>query len=349
MLISAIIAVFSIVFPIILALNGESASKSRPFSEYSSQNGAESEKNDANFPNITENDANSGKSGDKTVTVRLFCGGKISEINLQDYLTGVIAAEMPASFNDEALKAQAVAARTYTAYKMLNGPESRHPDADVCSDITCCKAYIDDSTMRENWGNDYEKNLSKIENAVKSTDGICMTYDDEPILAVFHSSSGKMTEESGSVWGQELPYLKSVESPESDETVPNYNFTIKVSFSDFTETVKKEYPETVFGDDSSAWITDITHTESGRIDEIKAGGVTISGTELRAMFDLRSTYIDISTGENEIIFTTTGYGHGVGMSQYGANILAEEGADYREILSWYYTGIDFGSIGDYID
>ena len=283
---------------------------------------------------------------DDTVPVRLLNEGKVTTLTMSQYLTGVVAAEMPATFNPEALKAQAVAARTETLYHILEYKSDVHPDADVCSDPADCQAYKTDSELRENWGVLYEEYINKIATAVRSTDGECLVYDSEPIQAVFHSSSAGQTADSGEVWENSLPYLVSVISPETSDTVPNYVSSVVVTLSDFKATILKFYPEAVFAKERGKWVTDITHTASGRISALKIGGVTISGTSLRAMFGLRSTAASIAVDEKDVTFTTTGYGHGVGMSQYGANTLATEGKTYSAILTWYYTGVQFAQEKD---
>jgi len=265
---------------------------------------------------------------------------------MHTYLTGVLAAEMPVSFEIEALKAQAIAARTYTVHKMLSGKNENHPDADICSDTACCQAFCDENAMLEKWGENYEKNLNKINAAILETDGLCAVFENEPILAAFHSSSCGSTQSSGNIWGKELPYLIPVESPESENDVPNYVSSVTVSFSDFKETILSEYPDAVFGEDKGAWIGEKTSDESGRTDSVIIGGINVSGTKLRSLFSLRSTAIDLEITENGVSLTTTGYGHGVGLSQYGANALAEKGFSCEDIIAWYYTGTELKSIAD---
>ena len=299
----------------------------------------------------TQGTENTGEVQENTETVPspvsvkvLMDDGNIEEMDLEEYIKGVVSAEMPASFEIEALKAQAVAARTYTLYKMWVQPSDNHPDADVCTDYTCCKAYSTDEELREHWGDGYEDNREKIAKAVEETRGEYMVYEDEPVLAVFHSSSAGATENSADVWGGNVPYLVSVQSPENESQVTNYVSDVTVSFEEFKSTVLEKFPEAVFADDKNTWITDIIYTDSGRIDTLNVGGVTVKGTELRSMFGLRSTAVTVQVGEENITFTSTGYGHGVGMSQYGANTMALEGSTYKEILSWYYTGVGFANL-----
>lgn len=278
---------------------------------------------------------------DDTVSVRVLIGGKVTPMTMSRYLIGVVAAEMPASFGMEALKAQAVAARTETLYHMLEYTSQNHPDADVCADPSCCQAYKSEDELRQKWGDTYDGNIKKITEAVHKTDSECLTYGNIPIQAVFHSSSAGLTANSGEVWENNLPYLVSVKSPESAADVPNYVSSVTVSLSDFKQTVLKHYPDAVFPGDVKKWVTDIAYTDSGRIGTVKLGGVMITGPVLRSMFGLRSTAASIKIDDNNVVFTTTGYGHGVGMSQYGANAFAQAGKSYKDILIWYYKGITF--------
>jgi stage II sporulation protein D len=258
---------------------------------------------------------------------------------LERYLIGVVAAEMPAAFETDALMAQAVAARTNVFYNMYVRPKTNHPDAGVCTDFSCCAAYSSDEQLREKWRDDYTDNIMRIINAVTGTDGEYLSYGNEPILAVFHSSSAGRTETSGNVWITDLPYLLSVYSPEKEADVPDYIFNVTVPRSIFIDTVQRKYPDAALGGDAEeSWITDISYTESGRVKELSIGGATLAGTTLRSMFNLRSTTISFKWTNGDIIFTTIGYGHGVGMSQYGANVMANNGIGYKEILGAYYTG-----------
>ncbi len=273
---------------------------------------------------------------DATTNVKLKTDNSVMTLSMYDYLVGVVAAEMPASFYEDALKAQAVAARTYTYYKMLKG--SNHSDADVCDDCNCCKAYLSYDELREKWGEKYDYYIGIISKAVADTDGLCVTYENEPILAAFHSSSSGYTENSESVWHSPLPYLVSVESPESGTSVPNYFSEVIVSFEEFKSTVKRNYPRAVFDTEQERWISDAEYSDSGRIIKVRIGGVEVTGTELRGLFELRSTAVQWFVESEYIRFEVIGYGHGVGMSQYGANEFARNGADFFDILNYYYRG-----------
>jgi stage II sporulation protein D len=263
---------------------------------------------------------------DADTRIRVLIDGSVQTMTMEEYLPGAVAGEMPASFEPEALRAQAVAARTIVLYRLNVMPNPQHPDADVCTDPGCCMAYAAGAP-------------EKITDAVRSTDGIYAAYEDEPILAVFHSSSAGRTEDSGSVWGGELPYLVSVASPETPEQNEKYTAVVSVPTEEFRGAVTAVYPDAKLDGDVSQWITDITRTRSGRIASLTVGGVEITGTHLRAMFGLGSTDVEITAGDEGVVFVTKGHGHGVGMSQYGANAMAASGASFDAILRAYYTGI----------
>lgn len=269
--------------------------------------------------------------GDADTMIPVLADGEIAEISMADYLPGVVAAEMPASFEPEALRAQAVAARTYILDRMAH-PVEAHPDAAVCDDPGCCCAYVSEDEMRENWGADYRRNQRRIRNAVRSTDGMVLTWEGEPIRAVFHSSSGGMTETSAALWG-EVPYLVSVPSPETAADVPGFETTVTVSAADAAQALGIEPPE-----DPAQWLGEIRRDDAGRVETITIGGVTKTGAEARQLFSLRSTNFTVEVQDGNLVFHVTGSGHGVGMSQYGANVMAQQGAAYPEILAHYYPG-----------
>lgn len=265
-------------------------------------------------------------------TIAVLTENGTENMDMQEYIVGVLAAEVPASFAPEALKAQAVAARTYAMYCAAG---DKHGTAEVCTDFACCQAWISDDRMRENWGEDYDANIEKLRRAAAETEGEYLVYEGEPVFAAFHSSSAGMTEDCGQVWNPR-PYLLSVSSPETAADVPNYISRLDCAPLDFRDTVLSLYPQADFSGDESGWIGDIQRDGSGRVSSVVLGGVEIKGTELRSLFSLRSTAFELKYEEGRFIFTVTGFGHGVGMSQYGANVMAENGSDYTEILSHYY-------------
>lgn len=327
LLLCALLILFSILFPALLSMNDPITDTSFPGA--SAAHTGESDETQLSTPPPIH---------DSSVFVQVKTDNGLQEMDLRSYLIGVLAAEMPASFEDEALCAQAVAARTYTFYKMLINPSEKHPDADVCTDSACCKAYIDLLALQTKWADNYAANLDKIISAVDTTAGEYLSYNNEPILAVFHSSSSGKTEDSQAVWNTSLPYLQIVDSPETESEVPNYVVSVQFSLTDFQTQIQSAFPDAIFGADPTSWITDIVYSDSGRVSSLSVGGIHLSGTEFRQLLGLRSTHLDINITENAVAITTTGYGHGVGLSQYGANILAKQGWRYSEILSRYYPG-----------
>ncbi len=275
---------------------------------------------------------------DKACTLRVLHGGSIEEMTMDDYLLGVLRAEMPASFELEALKAQAVAARTYTLCKMAQGVSARHPDADACDDISCCKAYRSAADAAADWGASalyYEEKLAR---AVSETDGEVLLYDGEPVLAVFFSSAAGHTQGAGEVWMQDLPYLQSVESPEDETLVPNYYSSVTFTAQEFRTRFLAAYPSARLDGSARDFITDIERNDAGFVSTLCVGGVTVKGNELRTVLSLRSPTFTVEADEDSLTFHVTGYGHGVGMSQYGANAMARGGSGYVEILEHYFTG-----------
>lgn len=274
-------------------------------------------------------------------SVRVKNGEVCVEMDMTDYLVGVVAAEMPASFDENALRAQAVAARTYTLYCAAHG---RHGDAQVCTSSGCCQAWLNDDALHERLGEGYEMYMEKLHRAVTDTAGEYLSYGGAPAFAAFHSSSAGATEASGNVWNA-LPYLISVSSPETAETVPGYISTVEVSTLDFRDSVLSVRPEADMTGAPSTWVGAAKCTESGRVESIVIGGEVLTGGELRQIFLLRSTAFALEYSGEVFRFTVTGFGHGVGMSQYGANVMAQRGADYKEILAHYYPGTELVCAG----
>ena len=268
--------------------------------------------------------------------LRVLHDGAVTEMVLEDYLVGVVAAEMPADFEAEALKAQAVAARSFALYCRDTG---RHADADVCTDPGCCQAWKSEEDMRRGWGDAYERCRARAAEAVAETVGAVLTWEGRPIFAAFHSSSAGRTEDCAAVWGG-APYLQSVSSPESAETVPGYVSTVSVTALDFRDTLLSRAPDADFSGEPVDWVTAIDYDESGRVSTAVIGGARFSGTELRSLFSLRSTAFTLAFADGVFTFTVTGFGHGVGMSQYGANVMAAQGEDFADILAHYYQGAE---------
>lgn len=252
----------------------------------------------------------------------------IENIDLEEYLIGVLAAEMPASFHEEALKAQAVASRSYALYKMNHNTGNSY---DILTNVTN-QSYITKEEMKEKWGKDYEFYLNKITNAVKDTQKEVMYYDNQVIEAFYFAMSNGTTEDAQSVFSENLPYIKSVESSWDNETLKN--FIVKQSFTKqkFCELLNLISCNTIN-------IDNINRSNTGRVNKITINNQEFLGTEIRSKLNLRSTDFNMEIEQENINITTKGYGHGVGMSQYGANGMAKEGYTYKEILNYYYKDI----------
>ncbi len=273
----------------------------------------------------------------RQVKVKL-ADGRVETMAMDDYLWRVVAAEMPAAFEPEALKAQAVAARTYTCAKMERTTPA-HPEADVCTDVACCQACRTPKEAAASWGSNARMYTDKIAAAVADTDGLAVLYGGKPIQAVFFSSADGRTVDAVEVWGNAVPYLTGVDSPEGEE-VPNYHSTVTLTAEACKARLLAKYPGADLSGDPSGWFSNTVSNSAGGVESMKVGGVTVSGQALRTLFALRSTSFTVSAGAEGVTFAVTGYGHGVGMSQYGANALAREGKRCEEILKWYYTGVE---------
>ena len=251
----------------------------------------------------------------------LFGDGQTVAMPLEEYMLGVLLGEMPADFHPEALKAQAVVARTYTMKR--NTQSQKHPGGAVCTDAACCQAYKDPAAISS-------EQLDKIQKAVNDTQGQVLTYKGTLIDATYFSCSGGRTEAAVAVWGTDVPYLQAVDSP-GEENASVFTDTVTYSTDEFSRLLSVE----LHGPPDS-WITDLTYTPGGGVDTIKICGTEFTGTELRSLLNLRSTAFRITALPDTITITTRGYGHRVGMSQYGAEAMAQAGSDYQSILAHYY-------------
>lgn len=256
--------------------------------------------------------------------------GSVAKRNMDDYLVGVVLAEMPASFEPEALKAQAVVARTYAIRAARTG--GKHGDGSVCGLYSCCQAYIDPEEYKTSGGT--EENIQKVRSAVYATSNQIVTYQGEPIEATYFSCSGGVTEDAVAVWGTEYPYLRSVESP-GEEGAKWYTDSVRFTAQEF----QNKLGVTLAGTPSQ-WFSGVTYTQGNGVDTIQIGGVTYRGTDLRMKLGLRSTNFTVEIENGTIVIHTKGYGHRVGMSQYGADAMALEGSAYQEILAHYYPGTE---------
>lgn len=268
----------------------------------------------------------------------------VETLELEDYLINVVAAEMPVEYEEEALKAQATVARTYTLYQIENG--NKHDNADVCDSSTCCQAWISKEKRYEKWGDNQDEKWSKLTNAVYSTAGEVITYNGKPIDAFFHSNSGGTTEIPINVWGgSDFPYLQVVETSGEDEYSQYY------SEKEYTKAEIESKMKSAYSDFSIDWneencIEILEYTESSRIKTLKIGNKNISGVEARKIFELKSSNFTYEISESTVKFKVIGYGHGVGLSQTGSNTLAKEGKNYKEIIEHFFKNIEIENIKD---
>lgn len=262
--------------------------------------------------------------------------GTIQELPLEEYLVGVVLSEMPASFELEALKAQAVAARTFTLRQTAGG---KHEDCDVCADSSCCQAWSSREAMEEKLGAAIDQYWSRAETAVQQTAGQVLTYDGTLIDAVYFSCSGGETEAAVAVWGTDIPYLQSVPS-EGEEDAVRYQSQTSVSLAQFQAILSEACPSVELVGNPASWFGEVSNTEGGGVATMEIGGCSFTGTQLRSMFGLNSAKFYIEVSGQEIVFHVSGFGHRVGMSQYGANAMAKQGSTYDEILLHYYSGVE---------
>lgn len=255
----------------------------------------------------------------------------ISSLKLEDYIIGVVASEMPASFNEEALKAQAIASRTYAVYKMQNSSN----DYDIITSVAN-QGYITIEEMKTKWGNDFEKYYNKIKEVVDTTRGKVMIYDNKVIEAYYFAMSNGYTENASLVFSEDREYLQSVKSDYENENIKN--FIVSKTYT------KEEICTKLEIKCNDLNISNIERSDTGRVNKLSINGNVFKGTTFRSKLGLRSTDFDISVTENEVNITTRGYGHGVGMSQYGANGMANAGYSYEEILKYFYKNIEISSI-----
>lgn len=268
--------------------------------------------------------------------------GEIEKVELDNYLCHVVSAEMPATYELEALKAQAVVARTYTIYKVEN---KKHENADICDDSTCCQAWVSKEDRLARWEeNQRESNWKKIEQCINETKGKIITYNNQPINAFFHSNSGGTTELPVNVWGgSELPYLQVVETA-GEEGYSQYASEVELSNEELIAKLKEKYEDIQIDFRNSEDIKILEYTDSNRVKTVKFGNHEISGVEARSLFGLKSTNFEMVKEAEKIKFTVKGYGHGVGMSQTGADAMAKQGRNYEEIIHHFYVGVEIKEI-----
>ena len=273
-------------------------------------------------------------------TITVLRDGDAQEEDFETYLTQVVLSEMPADFATEALKAQAVAARTFARRQMAGG---KHADADVCSQSACCQACLSADALQERYGAAFDAAWDKAADAVRQTQDEVLTYGGALIDAVYFSCSGGSTEDAAAVWGTDVPYLRAVESP-GEQDAAKYESRVCVTAETFAETLRALDASAQLSGDPSGWVQSVTRTPGGGVDTLTAGDRSFSGVQLRKAFGLNSTRFTLLYEDGAFSFDVLGYGHRVGMSQYGADAIARLGFDYRAILRFYYRGAELTTL-----
>lgn len=275
-------------------------------------------------------------------TVTLLTERGTVELAMDDYLTAVVLCEMPPEFEPEALRAQAVAARTFACRQMQHG---KHENGAVCADSACCQAWQDEDALRERFGADFDADWEKAAEAVTATQDEVLTYDGKLIDATFFSCSGGRTEAAVAVWGSDVPYLQSVESY-GEQAARRYASEAEFSAEEFRDKILATAPDADLMGEPAGWLGAVSYTEGGGVDVITIGGAALTGVQMRSAFGLNSTQFTLAYTDGAFHFSVLGYGHRVGMSQYGANYMAQQGYGYRIILPYYYRGAQITPLGD---
>ena len=288
------------------------------------------------YGSVTDRQEQNPPDGD---TIRVFLADEntAKDIDFREYIAGVVAAEMPVEFHEEALSAAACAAATLARLKMQSGKDESLMGAVISTDPKKHQAYITKEEMKERWNGDTDRYYEKLYRAVDKAIDYSITYNGSLITPVYHSMSTGLTENAENVWGSAVPYLVSVESP-GDPLSPGYEEKITLSFDEFRE--KAEENGAAPGDDITLWLGDSSYTKAGTLRSIRIGGKDFTGAEIRSIFSLRSAAVVFTMTKDGVTMTTRGYGHGAGLSQYGADYLADNGYSWQEIIKHYYTGVE---------
>lgn len=314
-----ILALFIIAIPCVALVGGEEKSP-------------KTQERQAEYADISD------KSGEETVKVFLSQDESVAEMTGLEYLVGCVAAEMPANFHAEALKAQAVVSYTYVK-KLKNDGNTAQGGADISDSSDTHQGYIDKEERQKRWGDNFEKYESKITAAVQEVYGYAVTYDSKVITAAYHAVSSGQTEDAQNVWGSEVPYLKSVTS-DGDKLSPSYSEQASFTAEEFKAKLSSQQGVS-FSQEPSQWIgADTVKSDAGTVLKITVGSKEMTGQQLRSALGLRSACFDVAYSDGSFVFTVYGYGHGVGMSQYGADYMARQGATWQEIIKHYYTGVE---------
>lgn len=265
----------------------------------------------------------------------------IENVPIEEYIVGVVASEMPANYELEALKAQAIVARTYLTRRLISEKNPNLPDGTVITDGVNDQVFKSETQLKEEWGENYKLRIEKIKRAVKETEGIIITYDNQPIDATYFAISNGFTEDSEKYWENEIPYLRSVYSP-WDLSSPQYRENQVFTIKDFEQKLGVKITDENIGEI-------LSYTPGHRVEKVRFGNKEFTGKEVRDALQLRSSDFTWERKGNEIVVTTEGYGHGVGMSQYGANAMAKEGKSCIDIIEHYYKDIELSNIESFLD
>ncbi|SFE10103.1 stage II sporulation protein D [Lentibacillus persicus] len=295
---------------------------------------SDSEEQETTAENSTEDIEISMGSSPFSVEVMRASSEQVESVPLETYVARVVASETPSEFEMEALKAQALAARTFIVNRLLH--QSDNDEADV-TDTTSDQVYHNEQELKKTMGSTYDEDMAKIRKAVAATEGEILTYKNNPITAAYFSTSNGYTENSEDYWENKVPYLRSVESP-WDTNTPKFMDQKIFTISEVEELLETDLPA------SEAISMDVSRTEGNRVGELKIGDKAFSGRKIRETLGLKSSDFSIEKKRDHLIFTTKGYGHGIGMSQFGANGMAEEGKTYKEIVKHYYQDVEISTV-----
>ncbi|MBR3869483.1 MAG: stage II sporulation protein D [Clostridia bacterium] len=279
---------------------------------------------------------NSETEKEDTISVFMTADNETEVMDMRDYIIGAVSAEVPASYNEEAIKAQALAAVTFAEYRKQNGSDEDIGGADISDDSSVHQGYMTKSEMQEKWGDAFDTYYKKVSDAVDEVLDKIITYDGEPIMAAYHAISSGKTESAENMWGEDIAYLRTVDS-KWDKDSARYSSEVIYSADELKELLK-DVPNADFSSDEADWIKIKSTSDAGTVLEAEVCGAEMTGMELRTLLTLRSPVFEAEYADGDFVFTARGYGHGVGMSQNGANSMAQDGYTYEEIIAHYYPG-----------
>lgn len=284
---------------------------------------------------------NSESKKEDTISVFMTADNEAQVMDMRDYIIGAVSAEVPASYDEEAIKAQALAAVTFAEYRKKNGGDEKIGGADISDDSSVHQGYVTKSEMQEKWGDAFDTYYKKVSDAVDEVLDKVITYEGEPIMAAYHAISSGKTESAKNIWGDDIAYLSTVDS-KWDKDSTRYSSEVIYSAEELKELLKN-IENADFDSDETDWIKIKSTSDAGTVLESEVCGAEMTGMELRTLLSLRSPVFDVEYSDGEFIFTVSGYGHGVGMSQNGANSMARDGYTYEEIIAHYYPGTEINS------